>query len=549
LRSEPGPLVLNWLGDLERVRARTDRFTVQAQFLRPEEDASPLDVALPLDVMHLLALGTAWRNGRLLHQVPAKIGRARVDFAAHQDRIAQSPGALIPKWAYKLYGMANKGPCHLFVTDKGSELVIPLAEIVRTWYLFHPVMVRVIIGNGIAAPRTMSAKDLPWDRDETRSTGDGAHVTYRTSIGEPTMRRLARLLFSEHARDESERLATHLRVHGARGRLDFGSRTLPPLDGTAELRYRYVDLGRAPKDGPLRRLVLSVLEVAHPVPFNELSLLPMNDSRPGDGDHTLPMMHSWTRPGMIDEEEGVTLHGDGYDSDIEAIHTALLPFEDNVYAVPARMLERKPAEYRAGRHNNEPVAVRETGLDQGGLNAEGVAPMAADEMVKLPTREPIIVPLLRMRAVFDEVIIELQTQLPHWTADYIGLAGTTNGVLEFQHEDRPGFRFLILHIRRPGANIYVLRAAHLEETDGKSHRILVCRQASHAAIPTHNFVQWLQGFPYAGGGSVWLDLTGDLRLVPKHLNHQLRDEPFIESAWRARFAARITEAVVAMALG
>lgn len=559
LKKEPGPVVLHWFGELQKARSRSQRYTIKAHFRHVESDAEPINIDVPLEAMHLLATGTVWRYGMVTgyHDVigksKVKTGNVTLDLptlepkAAHRAQLPER--SLLPDFAYPLDGIADPAFVRVMPTVAGPDVIFPLAEILRTWYLFHPDMLPVILGDGINHPRGMSRADLPWDPDETRRSGEGAHVVYRTRFGDPSMKRLARLLFDPFARFRAGQLARMFRDLSREPSFPLPF-SLPPLEGRPTLTVRYVDVAPWENRRPARRLILSVLGIDHPPPFRELTWAPLHDNRKDpEGSPDRPVLDPFSDPLILSDDEGVQLAGDGRDPSLERARTFMLGFEDNAYYVPTELVPRKPSSHQAGGKPNDPVIVSTTGPDTGAAAEVGVAELAGGDA--LPSTEAAQygppVAFLRMRAVFDRVIDYLADALPGWEVGYLSLAGTDNGVLEIPHEERDDYRFLILHVRGEGRHLYALHGAPIGDDHGRSHQIFACRQPSFRAFTESDFSRWLSGFPYKGR-SVWVDKEpGGLKLIPEARNHQPRMTPFDESEWTHAFASNIADAVLVLA--
>jgi hypothetical protein len=557
LKKQPGPLILHWLGDLQKARSRAMRFTVKAWF-RPMEAIDDLvDVDVPVEAMHMMAIGSHWSYGTFSGFHDAKVATVRLDLPsmdlAKANRAQAPTTTLLPDFSYSLAGMESPSYVRLVPTLKGPELIFPVTEIARIWYLFHPDMLPVILGDGINHPRGMSRGDLPWNPDETRRTGDGAHVVYRSRFGDPNMKRLARLLFDPFARFRAGQLSRMFRELDKSDRFAFPFAAFP-LDGHPSVKIRYVDVPAWEGRRPARRLVLSVLGIDHPPPYKFLTWEPINDNRrDDDGSPDRPIITPWSDPLILPDDDGVLLDGDGRDPRLESVSTYMLSFDDNAYDVPTDLAPRKPSSHRSdGGRPGKPVDVTTTGPDTGGSPEDGVAELAGGDMLD-PPKTPIVergppIAFLRMRTVFDRVIEIVAEQLPHWSIDYLALGGTDNGVLEITHEERDDYRFLILHARAAGRHIYTLHGAPIADDHGKSHQIFACRQPSFQALTEREFAHWLGGFPYKGR-PVWVEKeAGGLKLIPEARNHQPRTTPFDEHAWVESFAFNIASAVTTLAV-
>ncbi|WP_424681024.1 hypothetical protein [Frateuria sp. YIM B11624] len=556
LKEEPGPLALNWLGSLrKRITRSGQRYSIQAQFRRLLEVATPLEVTIPMEAFHLLAVGTRWRYGTFAGYGFGRTCWVQLDLPAldtQGQHRALRPHEAMPDWTYPLYDMMHPGSVRVIPVVGGADLVFPIAEMVRAWYLFHPAMLRVILGDGINQPRSMARGDLPWDPDETRETGDGAHVTYDTTFGDGPMKRLARLLFDGYARQKVGAFSRRLREYSEKDVFPFPY-TVPPLQDQPLLKIHYIDIEEWEGHRPPRRLVLSVLAVRHPPPYRFITWDAKHDNRQDpNADPQRPTITPFSAPGIITDGEGVTLAGEGADPSVESVRTHLLGFDDDAYDVPTERAPRRPSTHQAGGRGPNPVPVTYTAPNTGGGGEAGVAELVGGDMLPTSTEEekgrggpPIA--LIRMRTIFDRAIALLTSQLPSWTVTYLTLAGMDNGVLDIVHEKRADYRFLILHARSPGRHVYALHGTPVDEE--KAHQLFACRQPSSLPLTTQQFIQWLSGVPYAGR-PIWVNKESDgLRLIPKAFNHKRYDASFDEATWIREFADNVVKAVLAIALG
>jgi len=554
LKEDPGPLVLNWLGSLRKRSTRSgQRYGIQAQFRRVLADNAPLEVIIPMEAFHLLALGTRWSYGTFNGYAGGRTCWVQLDLPAldlQGPHRALKPHEAKPDWTYPLHGMVHPGSVRLIPVVGGADLIFPIAEMVRVWYLFHPAMLRVILGDGITQPRSMARSDLPWDPDETRKTGDGAHVTYDTAFGDGPMKRLARLLFDAHAKQKAGAFSRRLREYSEKNAFPFPY-TVPPLQDRPLLKVHYTDIEEW-DDNPPRRLVLSVLAVRHPPPYRFITWDAKHDNRHDpNADPNRPIIRPFSAPGIISDGEGVTLAGEGADSHVESVRTHLLGFDDDAYGVPTERVPRRPSTHRAGGRELASVQITHTAPDTGSGGEAGVAELAGGDMLPAPSEEkkrggpPIA--LVRMRTVFDRAIELLIPQLPGWTVAYLALAGMDNGVLEIPHEKRADYRFLILHARSSGRHVYALHGTPVDTE--KAHQLFACRQPSSQPLTTLQFTQWLSGVPYAGR-PIWVNKEPDgLKLIPHAFNHKRHDASFDEATWIEEFAANVSKAVRVVALG
>ncbi len=557
LRKEPGPLSLNWLGPLQRWTTRgNDRYKIQAQFYRVDTEGETLDVDIPMESFHLLATGTRWSYGRFRGYVPGKTTWVRLDLpnldVAKAHRAQKPSRDLLPDWKYPLHNMLNPGDLRILPALAGPELIISVAEIVRTWYLFHPDMLRVMTGDGINRSSSMSSDDLPWDPKQTYLRGDHAYVTYDPGFGEEPMKRLARLLFDAHARKAAGAFSWRFRKHSAEDVFDLPY-AVPPLQEYPLLKIHYVDVPSWGNRRPQRRLVLSILGVKHPPPFAHFTWQPKRDnSRDPNAGPDRPIMPQLGAAAIVSEAEGVLLAGEGMDAGIERVRTHILGFDDNAYDVPTERAPRKPASYQAGGPRKDPVRVTQTAPDTGVPGEDGVAGLAAGDMLAGPepekSRSKTPVAFIRMRTVFDRAIDILTHELPGWTVAYLALEGMDNGVLDIPHEDRDDYRFLILHARTSGRHVYGLHGTPVDAE--RRHQLFACRQVNGQALTTHQFRQWLGGFPYGGGRPIWVEKdSATLKLIPHAFNHQQTKGDFDEEDWVQDFAANVAKAMLAIALG
>lgn len=554
LAEEPGPYILNWIGDLShRRRQKSVAYDITAQFYRVGSDGETKEVAVPLEAMHWLRLGSEWRYGvmtgeRRVSRATVVLDLPRLDL--QNEHQALPPAKLVPSFSHPLHGMQRPGYCRILPVANGPDLVIPIAEIARTWYLFHPAVVAAAIGDGIRTPRAMSRRHLPWDPDETKIVQGFAHVTYRFEMGEHAMKRLARLLFDAHGLQRSHHFANAFRQQSQDDRFSLPFTSIP-MEGQPILTVRYVDLPAwHEKKRPMRRLVLSVDGVDHPPPWRDMSVAPLVDTRPDiEGDPNRPIVRPYGSAIILPDDGGLALHGDAGDTSLHGAWADMLPFKDSAFDLPVRLMPRKPSTHQSGGAPLPPVRVDGLGADQTGRPTEGTASLNGEEAApseqEKATPDAPPVALLTMRAVFGLAIDTLRRSLTDGQAGYLNVGGPDEGLLHVVHEDgKTNHTFLILHAARPGKNVYVLRAAGEDGED--SHQVLVCRQPSHRPLTLAQFSSWLAGFPYPGRPA-WIDKRPDgLPLNPKGLNHQPRKEPFDEDAWNRRFAERIVMAVLAL---
>ena len=554
LAEEPDTFVLNWIGGLRHRRRRTSAaYDIIAQFYRAGSKSDTIEVPVPLEAMHWLSLGSEWRYGvmtghRRVPRATVTLDLPRLDLQnAHQ---AQAPAKLIPSFAYPLHGMQRPGYCRIMPVTDGPDLVFPIAELARIWYLFHPDVVPAMIGDGLQNPRGMPRRLLPWDPDETRIAQGSAHVTYRLQMGEHAMKRLARLLFDAHGRHRAHHFANAFRKQSEADPFSLPFTSIP-MEGRPILTIRYVDIPAWQVEGrPLRRLVLSVEAVDHPPPWRDMTVAPLIDTRPDpEGDPNRPIVRPYSSAIILPDNGGLALHGDAGDTSLQGAWVNLLPFQDSAFDMPVRLMPRKPSTHQSGGCNLPVAPVTGVGSDAAGMPKDGTTSLNADD-AHLSDKEKAAhdsapIALLTMRAVFHLAIDKLLRMLPDGQAGYLDVGGTDEGLLYVVHEDgKTNHTFLILHITRPGRNVYVLRAAG--EGGEDSHQVLVCRQPSHRPLTLGQFSSWLSGFPYPGRPA-WIDKRPEgLPLNPKALNHQPRKEPFDEIAWNQRFAERIVQAVRAL---
>lgn len=554
IKDQPGPLALNWLGSLHKRRVRSgERYGIQAQFRYLLDDQPPLRTIVPMEAFHLLALGSRWSYGQFTGYAGGRTAWVRLNLPAMDvqgaHRALRTYEAM-PDWTYPLHGLSQPGSVRLIPTFGGTELIFPIAEIVRTWYLFHPAMLRVILGEGINMPHAMPAADLPWSPAGTRKTGDGAHITYDTSFGDGPMKRLARLLFDAQAKQKAGAFSRRMRQHSEKDSFQFPY-TVPPLEGEPLIKIHYIDIEEWGGQ-PERRLVLSVLGIRHPPPFQFITWDPIHDNShdPNAGPDRKPIT-PYSAVGVVSDGEGVTLAGEGADPHVQSVRTHLLGFDDDVYDVPTERAPRRSSTHKASGRGPDPVNVTHTGPDTGSGGEDSVAPLAGGDMLPPPAEEkrpagpPIT--LIRMRTVFDRAIEMLIPQLPGWTVAHLALAGMDSGVLNIAHETRDDYRFLILHARSPGRHVYALHGTPVDKE--KSHQLFACRQPSSLPLTTQQFTQWLSGVPYPGR-PIWVDKEpGGLRLIPHPFNHKERHHFVDEAIWVEKFAYNVAHAVLAVALG
>lgn len=555
----PGPYRLNWLGHVRKASNHSaSGYEIIAQFVHAAQPDLVREIPVPLGSMHLLALGTVWRQSFYTGAIPAKEAIVRLDLA-HLDlegaNKAVDPIDVIPPFKYPLHRMERRGWCRVLPTTDGEEFVFPNAEIIRTWLLYEPGIVPVILADGIAHPGAVSRKLLPWDPERTYRVDDEVvHMTYRPGVTDHRRKRLARLLFDPRAVRWAHAFAGRFRVFAENDCFSLPW-ALPPFDGQLELRVRYTDIpGWRASGRPSRKLVLSILGVMHPPPFRLLTTEPWSDTRqdPNASRASLPVVPRRTSEIILPSDGGLELYGNAGDHALETASLEALPFFDSVYDVPSTTLPRRhPQTHRSGVGTPPPVVVEAAGVDPAGLPCPGVAPAAGSDSMPRglwsgpPDADPTLpaATLLEIRPVFDGVISSLQLLLPDWSVHYLATNSSTEGVLNIQHTESEYFRpFLILHLKRPGRNVYVVRAGCWR--DYESFRILICERVVGAAITLSEFADWLGGFPYPYG-SKWLDREeGALELRCRTVVHQPRRKNSTTETWYRRFVERITDEVV-----
>lgn len=562
-----GPHRLLWLGQVKRSRVDSPTgFTIEAYFTsKVRNTLTTFSVDVPLEDLPYLALGSIWKNQTYSEVEQARMRWVTIDMRrfhgeAHRMYADVNPLQVLPASVLRLAHVDHPMGCRILPLADGSELVVPVSEILRSQYLFHPKLVAPFVNGALAFPENFSVDTLPWrpGLDETfYLTPTTAMITYPQWVSLPLALRVARVVLDSRAVTELSVLHRTVSTQALRAPSTAFAlpSVMPAIAERGAWRVRCTEIPTE-RGKPPRLLALSIAEIDQPLPYEHLVTVALNDNRKGaEADSPLSGIHRQRTQLVLPEEEGLYLHGSSGDSALELIQLAGLEVSDNAMRVPTSRLFKDHQGFQSvsvasGQEVEvSAVALSATGIPMAGRpEVSGVIP--ADPKAKAPgVASSEILSLSHMKPVFDATTRKLRSapEMADWTIEpFAGI-----GLLRVAAHNRPARvrPFLVLHIHKPGRNAYLVDAGRLVPSEKMS--TFLGETLDGVALTMDDVTQWLGGFPYKVSDKWQSPRPDALLLEQATITHQPRPSvsrggaPLpTEQQLQAAFVARLVPFII-----
>jgi len=543
-----GPYELHWLGQLKRSENPQSPTGVDmsAHFLGgPTADFPHVDVDLPLAYLPNLRLGMLWRNGSSMVPPKGFTTMVRVDMARFDadQHATVDPMDVIPPSVLRLARVPMRSWVRPVPLVDGSELLVPTFELLRAMYFIHPHFIPAFVGGAFDDPDRVSPKLMPWHPKGTfRESSDVVRISFPRRTGLDWAKLLAAILFDPLAMRGLRQIFGRMHKGKLSGKPFIFPPLVPPLEGQADWRIRYLHVPPY-RGAAARRLVLSIDDTDHPLPFKNIRpITPDNYSTRTRDQAPHLYTHRSTRI-ELPNDGALDLYPTASDTRLQKVDLAGFSVGSSALDVGVLHEQKDSQLYRSpGGAHGDAVPVDGISMDESGLPAEGRPGLAASSSGAKAAvdRNSEEADVIDMRQVFADVGDQLRasSSMAGWEIGAYGQSGT----VRVYHERRKVHRtFMVLHLRHVFRHVYVLEAEKLTSYD--TFPVLTCQRPQGQEISAREFAEWLGGFPYTEHRR-WQDPTADgLMLLAVPTKHQPRRIGATSEEVHRRFVDRLAHHV------
>lgn len=489
-----------WLGDLRPSAENPSGYEVQAHFEWAAGGyRNPIVIWPSLSQLDVLVLQSRWENKVFSGFPPGEdlVVRVLTDGAALRD--PWMPGRpemdVLTRDDYSFRGISDLARCWIFkTTHPEGELVVPVWEVLRAWYLFDGHCMPSVLAGIRHADRIR--RDLRPFLSQTGWLEDGTpQYAAPRWLSAESMKRMARLVFDPVANDRAYDIYRQLMASAGSssdGVIPMPA-VLPPYDGEAEWTLLAQPLAAA-SNGVPRWLALRLRRAVVSDSISRVHYVQELDNRQGQNwdDPSLPVKR-WRRQGPALLPNPLPLTGTGPDTGLEDAVIDEFGFEDSIVdTLQATRSEKLLQVARSVHLPANPTPIEGVGTDR------AAKPRRRHAGLSTGGDEPEDPPADLMERTLGAFKALIRATRERTSVTAAAKLLTRNGSETFRVLALDGRRrhFAILEAELTGRFAYVLDA---QRFGSESFKMVMCRSADYRAIPDFRFQYWLRHFPSRDG--------------------------------------------------